>query len=155
MVEIREATIEDEGTVFDLLRQLMVSATDESPVNQQRGTNTFRRMLANEEMGTVFLAEEDGKALGLLTLSYPVAIRCGGIYSCIEEFIVIEQARGKGVGGALLEASVERATARGCHELQVNRPSELGMPVYLRHGWHDAGKCLLLSLPRRSADESG
>ena len=155
MVEVREATLEDEAVVFDLLRQLMVSATADSPVNQQRGTDTFRRMLENEEMGTVFLAEEDGTALGLLTLSYPAAIRCGGIYSCIEELIVIEQARGKGVGGALLEASIERATARGCYELQVNRPSELGLPVYLRHGWKDAGKCLLLSLPREAAADSG
>ena len=155
MVEIREATLEDEATVFDLLRQLMVSATADSAVNQQSGTDTFRRMLENQEMGTVFLAEEDGTALGLLTLSYPVAIRCGGIYSCIEELIVIEQARGKGVGGALLEAAIDRTTDRGCYELQVNRPSELGLPVYLRHGWHDAGKCLLLSLPRESGADPG
>ena len=155
MVEVREATLEDEAVVFDLLRQLMVSASEDSPVNQQRGTGTFRRILENEEMGAVFLAEEDGTALGLLTLSYPVAIRCGGIYSCIEELIVIEQARGKGVGGALLEASIERATTRGCYELQVNRPSELGLPVYLRHGWKDAGKSLLLSLPRKPARDSG
>jgi len=155
MVEIREATIEDEAVVFDLLRQLMESATGDSPVNQPRGSDTFRQVLENEDMGTVFLAEEDGRALGLLTLSYPVAIRCGGIYSCIEELIVVEQARGKGVGGALLEASIERATARGCYELQVNRPSELGMPVYLRHGWHDAGKSFLLVLPRESTPKPG
>ena len=151
MVQVREATLEDEAAVFDLLRQLMTSATAESVINQPAGSDTFRQMVNNGETGTVFLAEEGGEMLGLITLSYPTAIRCGGIYSCIEEFIVTEKARGKGVGGALLEASIARATARGCYELQVNRPSELGFPVYLRHGWKDAGKSLLLSLPRESA----
>jgi len=151
MVKIREATIEDEAQVFDLLRQLMASATAESPVNQQNGYATFHKMLDDDDAGTVFVAEEDGVMLGLVTLSYPLAIRCGGAYSSIEEFIVTEQARGKGVGGALLEAAVTQATEKGCYEMLVSRPSEVGFPVYIRHGWKDDGKALLMNLPRETA----
>ena len=150
MVEVREATIGDEAGVFDLLKQLMSGANEESPINRQSGVDTYQQMLKGET-GTVFVAIEDGSMLGLVTLSDPVAIRCGGTYSSIEEFIVSEQARGKGVGGALLEAAIARATGRGCYELLVSRPSELGYPVYLRHGWQDAGKALLMKLPRVSA----
>ncbi len=150
MVEVREATIEGEAGVFDLLKQLMSGANEESAINQQSGVDTYRQMLKGET-GTVFVAIEDGSMLGLVTLSYPVAIRCGGTYSSIEEFIVSEQARGKGVGGALLEASITRATERGCSEFLVSRPSDLGLPVYLRHGWKDAGKALHMNLPRVSA----
>jgi L-amino acid N-acyltransferase YncA len=141
MVNIREATIEDQEVVFELLRQLMTSATAESPINQPTTAETFRQVI-NEEKGTVLVAEEDGKMLGVVTLSYPVAIRCGGIYSCIEEFIVTERARGKGVGSRLLQAAIDKATEKGSYELQVNRPSELGYPVYLRQGWKDLGKHL-------------
>jgi GNAT superfamily N-acetyltransferase len=141
MVNIREAKIEDQAEVFDLLRQLMTSATLESAINQPSAIEAFRQVI-EEGKGTILVAEEDSKMLGLLTLSYPVAIRCGGIYSCIEEFIVTEQARGKGVGGKLLEAAISKATEKGSYELQVNRPSELGYPVYLRHGWKDLGKHL-------------
>ncbi len=141
MVNIREAKIEDQAEVFDLLRQLMTSATEESPINQPSAVETFRQVI-EEEKGTVLVAEEDGKMLGLITLSYPVAIRCGGIYSCIEEFIVTEQARGKGVGSRLLQAAIQKATEKGSYELQVNRPSELGYPLYMRHGWEDLGKHL-------------
>ena len=151
MVELRKATIEDETGVFNLLRQLMTSANAESPVNQKSGFGTFRKILDDDDAGTVFVAEEDGVMLGLITLSYPLAIRCGGPYASIEEFIVTEQARGKGVGGKLLEAAIARATERGCYELLVSRPSDLGYPVYLRHGWKDAGKALLMNLPRESA----
>ena len=150
MVNIREATIDDQAEVFDLLRQLMTSATAESPINQPSSIETFRQVI-EEGKGTVLVAEEDGQMLGLLTLSYPVAIRCGGIYSCIEEFIVTEQARGKGVGGKLLEAAISKATEKGSYELQVNRPSELGYPVYLRHGWKDLGKHLNYYAGRQSA----
>jgi len=141
MVNVREATIEDQEEVFELLRQLMTSATAESPINQPSAAETFRQVI-NQETGTVLVAEEDGEMLGLITLSYPVAIRCGGIYSCIEEFIVTEQARGKGVGSKLLQAAIDKATEKGSYELQVNRPSELGYPVYLRQGWKDLGKHL-------------
>jgi len=143
MVIIREATINDQAKVFDLLQQLMTSATTESPVNQPGAIETFRRVV-EEEQGTILLAEEDRQILGLVTLSYPVAIRCGGIYSCIEEFIVTEQARGKGVGSKLLKAAIRKATEKGSYELQVNHPSEIGYPVYIRQGWKDLGKHLNL-----------
>ncbi|MFQ5381647.1 MAG: GNAT family N-acetyltransferase [Dehalococcoidia bacterium] len=143
MVEVREATAADQEDVLGLLRQLMSAATEESAINQPSGIEVFRELL-DGRAGSVLVAEEDGVILGLITLSYPVAIRCGGPYSCIEEFIVSERARGKGVGGRLLEAAIAKAAERGCFELQVNRPSDLGYPVYIEHGWEDLGKHLSL-----------
>ncbi len=150
MLEIREATLDDKEQVFDLCRQLMTGATPESPVNQPSGETVFRDLIETDK-GDMFVAVEDGEMLGLVTLGYLMTIRCGGIYASIEEFIVTESARGKGVGGHLLEASITRASEVGCPELVVQRPSNLGLPVYLRHGWKDAGKNLFMTLPRESA----
>lgn len=141
--------MQDQARVFDLLRQLMSGANEESAINQPGGAETFRKVI-EDGRGTVFVAEEHGDMLGLITLSYPTAIRCGGIYGSIEEFIVTEQARGKGVGSELLEVAKRRAAEKGCYELIVNRPSELGYPLYLRHGWKDLGRHLLLHMPRES-----
>ena len=150
MVTIHRAGIEDEVGVFDLLRQLSPGDTpQERLANWQCGTATFREMVADDEKGAVLIAEEDNEIVGVITLSYPVAIRCAGIYTCIEEFIVSQRMRGRGVGGQLLEAAITEATARGCHEIQVNRPSEPGYPVYLEHGWEDLGKHLNMRLPRK------
>ncbi len=153
MVSIREATSDDKEAVFSLLRQLMSGANEDSPINADSGDETFRAVLEGDQ-GDVLLAEEDGTSLGLCTLAYPVAIRCGGCYASIEEFIVVEAARGKGVGGKLLEAAIEKAAARGCREMVVNRPSDLGLPVYLRHGWKDAGKCLLMQPVRSTINQT-
>ena len=143
MVNIREATINDQAEVFNLLRQLITSTLPESPINQPGAIETFRKIVEDEQ-GTILVAEEDGQMLGLVTLSYPVAIRCGGSYSCIEEFIVTEQARGKGVGSKLLKAAIRKAAENGSYELQVNHPSDIGYPVYIQQGWKDLGKHLNL-----------
>lgn len=144
MVQIREAKLADQDEVFGLLRKLFESADDiPHKIDQTCSIEVFQELVSGKG-GTMLLAEESGSILGLVTLSYPVAIRCGGKYSCIEEFIVSEKARGKGIGGKLLEAAIRKATEEGSFELQVNRPSDFGYPVYLRHGWADLGKHLNL-----------
>jgi len=150
MINIHRATIEDENRVISLLQQLISPSSEYSTLDRQTASATFRQIVTNEEKGTMLLAEQDGEAVGLITLSYPVALRCGGVYTCIEEFIVSEQARGKGVGGQLFEVAVAEATDKGCFELQVNNPSEMGYPLYLRHGMKDVGKHLNLKLPRQA-----
>ena len=150
MLEIRKAILEDETQVFELLKQFPSENTSGTQsFKWDRGVATFREILGDEEKGTILLAVEGQQLLGICSLSYPIAIHCAGTYSCIEEFIVSELSRGKGVGGKLLEAAISLTTERGCHEIQVNRPSEVGYPVYLRHGFLDAGKHLQLRLPRR------
>jgi GNAT superfamily N-acetyltransferase len=147
MMNVRQATVEDEAQILALFGQFSSNQGPDAWV--QSAAPTLREVVQNEELGTVLVAEEDGNLFGVITLSYPVAIRCAGIYSLIEEFIVSEGARGKGVGGQLLKAAVKEATRRNCYEIQVNRPSELGYPVYLEHGFKDMGKHLLMRLPRQ------
>lgn len=145
MVDVREATMEDREAVLNLLQQLMQNAVMAVPDNRQNTVEAYRRIV-EEDQGTILLAVEDGRYLGLVTLSYPLALRYGGVYSCIEEFIVGEQARGKGVGSMLLSAAIDKAREKGSYELQVNRPSEMGYPVYVRNGWSDLGKHLSLAI---------
>jgi len=147
MVRIRRAEEEDEEAVFELLKQFQPeNIPGTRPLSWDKRTEIFKEIVDDEEKGTILLAEDGDQVLGLCSLSYPIAIHCGGIYSCIEEFIVSAESRGRGVGGRLIEAAINRAMERGCYEIQVNRPSELGYPVYLRHGFLDAGKHLLMRL---------
>jgi GNAT superfamily N-acetyltransferase len=145
-MRIRKAAVEDETHLFDLLKQFPAQSDG---YDWEKGVGAFRRMLEDPALGSVFVAEEDGDLLGLITLSYPTAIRCAGPYACIEEFIVDQKGRGKGIGGKLIETAIEEARSRGCYELQVNRPSESGYPVYLHYGWKDLGKHLNLVFPKK------
>jgi N-acetylglutamate synthase-like GNAT family acetyltransferase len=143
MIDIREATLSDETEVFDLLKKLLLpQASDSSRIHTPASVGIFHELIADESKGTVIVAEEDGKLVGIITLSYPIAIRCAGKYTCIEEFIVSETMRGRGVGSQLLEAAMNEAKKQGCFEIQVNNPSELGYPLYIRQDIKDAGKHL-------------
>jgi GNAT superfamily N-acetyltransferase len=131
----------DEAPVIALLQKLLIRGGEvDKGWNDEAGM--FRNIVHNPELGTILVAEENGEIAGVTTLSYPTAIRCEGIYSCLEENIVDERFRGKGVGGKLLKAAIAEAAARGCKELQVNAPSEMGYPLYLRYGLKDNGKHL-------------
>jgi GNAT superfamily N-acetyltransferase len=138
-MQIRKATMEDREGVINLLRTLLIPG-GEVPEGWRDEAQIFRLLVENPELGSILIAEENGEIAGITTLSYPTALRCCGLYSCIEENIVDERYRGRGIGGALLKAAIAEATARGCDELQVNAPSEKGYPLYLRHGFKDHGK---------------
>ena len=144
-MNIRKATLEDEAQILTLLRQLLIAGGEVGgDWNDEPGT--IRKVLNNPELGSILVAEEDGEIAGLTTLSFPFAIRCKGRYSCIEENIVDSKHRGKGVGSKLLKAAIAEATAQGCDELEVNNPSEMGYPLYIRHGIKDNGKSLRIKL---------
>jgi GNAT superfamily N-acetyltransferase len=142
-MHIRKASAEDEKQIFHLLKQFPVGS---NPYRWSSGVGIFFSILEKPELGSIFVADEDSIILGLITLSFPTAIRCAGHYACIEEFIVAESGRGKGIGGKLIQKAIDEARSKGCYELQVNRPSESGYPVYIRHGWKDLGKHLNLVL---------
>jgi len=145
MINIRKATLDDETRVIELIKEF---PEGEIVIDWNKAAAAFREIIKDTDKGIVFVAEEDGTVAGVVTMSFPFATRCAGRYSCLEEVIVGEQLRGKGIGGKLLEAAIAEATEKGCYEVQVNRPSEMGYPVYLRHGFLDLGKHLNLKLPR-------
>jgi predicted N-acetyltransferase YhbS len=144
MIKIRLARLADEEAVLVLLSQF--PNKDLLNWDKEASGKAFRKIVHNSDLGTVFIAEEEGAVLGVLTLSYPTAVRCGGIYTCIEEFIVDENGRGKGIGGSLMKAALIEASSRGCFELQVNDPSPAGYPVYLKYGLKDIGKHLKIKI---------
>lgn len=142
-MKIRKAGPKDEAHVIGLINKFPAR---EIEIDMDAALQAYRKIISSPELGSVFVAEENDDILGVITLSFPFAMRCGGGYSCIEEFIVDERSRGKGVGGKLLKAGISEAVSRECHEIQVNNPSDVGFPVYLRYGWKDLGKHLKMRL---------
>ena len=147
MINIRKAILTDEDGLFGLFqqfpsRQVPGAKSYDTPAARR----LFRELVNDESNGTVFVAEDGGNLLGVVTLSYTYAIRCGGKYSSIEEFVVGSQARGKGVGSKLLKAAIDEANKQGCCEVHVASPSELGYPVYISQNIKDVGRHLALKL---------
>ncbi len=147
MIEIRRASLGDEASVLELYSRL-VSRQRKGiwAVDQDAGVAIYRQIVEDPDLGVILVAVEDSDMLGVISLSYPVAVKSGGRYARIEEYIVDDKARGKGVGTSLLDAAIKEASKAGCYDLQVNNPSDLGKPLYLRQNFVEGGDYMKLKL---------
>ena len=144
MATIRKATPADQAKTIGLLKQF--PPDPELPqVNWDDAAHAFAT-LAEGRRGCIFVAEEGGDIVGVVPLGYSYVLRFGGTYAMIEEFIVSEKMRGRGIASQLIQTAMQEARRMGCPELQVNGPSPLGRPVYLRNGFHEAGLHMKIQL---------
>jgi len=91
---------------------------------------------------TRFVAESDGQAVGMASVGEAGPGRAGSVTS----FWVHPRARGKGVGDALLLATIESARAAGYGELflWVVENNDHAQKLYQRHGFQRTGATQLV-----------
>jgi GNAT superfamily N-acetyltransferase len=93
----------------------------------------------NATPGTaVLVAETGGRVVGMCQLiMFRHLQERGGRCAEIESVHVEERYRSSGIGGALLEAAVQRAADAGCYRVQLtsNRAREAAHRFYERHGF--------------------
>jgi len=140
-ITVRAAAVGDETRCMALIETL----TGAAATRDWRATYT--RLLGGER-GAVLVAEDAGTILGVVTVSYNLAIRYGGEYCQLEELIVDRAARGKNVGGLLMEAAVNAARTRGCTEmgLYLLESTEGNRPFYAKYGFVGVGSEMRQSL---------
>lgn len=140
-VIVRSVEAKDKQACLDLISTLTGREPDE------RWGDTFDALITGER-GAILVAEEDGVALGVATVSYNLAVRYAGEYCQLEELIVSEAARGKNAGAALMEAAVANARERGCAEmgLYLVEWTEKNRPFYEKFGFEYVGSEMRQSL---------
>jgi GNAT superfamily N-acetyltransferase len=87
---------------------------------------------------TTWLAERDGRAVGLVSLfeyrRMPKPGRPASRWGYVSNMFVREEARNQGVGAALLDTAIAAADERGYARLVLS-PAERALPLYLRAGF--------------------
>ncbi|MBL6953490.1 MAG: GNAT family N-acetyltransferase [Alphaproteobacteria bacterium] len=136
-IELRNAVAEDEIRCIELLSELR-SATGSNP--RQPSQKSFQQLLTKER-GEIVLAVEGAEILGMATVSYNLAMRYGGEYCQLEELIVMPAARGKNIGGLLVQRAIDNARSRGCAEmgLYLLETTEHNRPFYAKYGFEVIG----------------
>ena len=116
------------------------------PGSRDTHANEIERFFAGQsrEPLAVILAKDDcGRPLGFAELSIrPYAEGCTTDHvAFIEGWFVVPEARGKGVGRALIEASGQWARAQGCLELASNTEAgnDASIAAHLAVGFLDEG----------------
>ena len=132
-VNIRLAKPEDQLRCSELLDVLAKATSDP---NEIFDSDTFNNLISNER-GSLVVAEEDRKILGMASISFNLALRYNGEYCQLEELVVDQDARGKNVGGLLIEETLRLAKNRGCKEfgLYLLESTKHNQPFYEKYGF--------------------
>ena len=108
--------------------------------------------LIEQSRGEILVADDGAAGLaGLATVTYNLAIRYGGEYCQLEELFVDPGARGRNLGGLLIEAVLARARTRGCAEcgLYLLPHTENNRQFYEKYGFAAVGAEMRQSLVKK------
>lgn len=113
-LKIKDASAGDERCIVELICELAETMDFPSGVTEE----SVRRFLAFPGCGVLLAFDEDG-AVGLLSYSIRPGLFHGGDSALIEELVVKREARGQGIGGALMKEFLRRVKRMGCIEVSV------------------------------------
>jgi len=143
-IKIRLAKTGDEQQCSELLDVLAEATSNQNNIFD---SNTFNQVISNER-GSLVIAEEEGQILGMASVSFNLALRYNGEYCQLEELVVHQEARGKNVGGLLIEETLRLAKNRGCKEfgLYLLESTKHNQSFYEKYGFILIGQEMRQSL---------
>ncbi len=136
MAQIATATLEDIPQLCGLLALLFNQELEFSP-ESARQVAGLRQIIERPESGRILVLREDETLLGMANLLFTVSTARGGRVAILDDFVVLPERRGGGVGSALLQAARALAEAEGCSRitLQTDASNDAAMRLYQRHGF--------------------
>ena len=128
---VRDAKTDDAEVVAELIQLLAASEDDVSPI-----TVDYVAAYLDTDGCHALLAERDGRAVGLLTYSFHLNLFHAATSGAVDMVIVRPEARGAGVGDALVAEALRRFAAAGCAEASVSTglDNEPAKALYRKHG---------------------
>lgn len=115
MIEIRPSTSQDFPHILALLRQLWPGR--ELEVEAVR--TVFLEALSSDSCLYLSACDET-RVVGFASLQILTSLRTAGRFGHLDELVVDEAFRGRGIGGRLLEALTSAARSRGCIRIEFN-----------------------------------
>lgn len=116
---VREARMSDIQALTGLLGQLYRIETRFTP-NAANQEKALRMCLDRPDYCRIIVAESGGDIAGMANLQLSVSTAEGRMSAHIDDFVIHERHRGKGVGQALFEAAREIAADADASRLTVN-----------------------------------
>ena len=143
-MNIRLAKSEDKEHCSVLLNVLSEVSPNSNDIFD---SGIFNDLISNKR-GSLLIAEEEGKVLGMVSISFNLALRYNGEYCQLEELVVHTEARGKNVGGLLVEEALKLAKNRGCKEfgLYLLESTKHNQSFYEKYGFRKIGEEMRQSL---------
>jgi|SRR3989344_3204656 len=126
---VRFAGEKDEEQILNLLDQLLAEVNLKGGFNKTTEGKAprkkiFAELLAREDV-KMFVVDEGGKLLGFCDFFIVPVVRRGYLQGHIEDLVVDESARGRGVGTLLLKKLIQFSRERGIKVIKLTSGLEL------------------------------
>ena len=134
-MRLRSAVAADMESLLDLLAVLFSIEQDFAPDREKQRCGLER--LLDTPDAHVAVAEDAGQVVGMATLQVVISTVEGGPAGLIEDVVVSESHRGRGIGRALMEHLADWAVERGLTRLQLlaDRDNGSALGFYRKLGW--------------------
>ncbi len=135
-MQILTATEADIPAMCRLLAQLFEQEA-EFVADEAAQHRVLSRIIAEPELGRIFVARRDGEILGMVNLLFSVSTALGARVAWLEDVVVDRNQRGGAIGSALLQPAVEFAKQQGCRRITLltDVDNSAGQRFYRRHGF--------------------
>jgi ribosomal protein S18 acetylase RimI-like enzyme len=132
---IRPAQQNDLNHLVSLLEKLF-SIEEDFVFNEQLQRKGLQIMLTNE-LGCILVAEAAGEVVGMCSGQLTASTAEGGPALLVEDVVVHEDFRGKGIGGRLMRWLAEWGKAKGVSRFQLlaDRNNTAALDFYTKLGW--------------------
>jgi GNAT superfamily N-acetyltransferase len=135
-VRVRPATERDLEELCELLVQLFSLESDFRP-DRERARRGLVALLARADAAVLVAEASTAQVLGMITVQSLISTAEGGAVGLVEDVVVHEGCRGRGVGALLVDAAQRWARRRGHLRLQLladldNAPARR---FYAAMGW--------------------
>lgn len=113
--------------------------------SEQKQGRAFRELLADENIGVVFLIRVEEDAVGYAVVTRGWSIEHGGLVALVDELFIAEEFRNKGVGGRALRLLRQYAKKTGIHRLflEVESYNPRAKALYAKVGFKDTKRTLM------------
>ncbi|MEJ2694083.1 MAG: GNAT family N-acetyltransferase [Candidatus Thiodiazotropha sp.] len=135
MLKPRAAEPADIESLLDLLEALFTIEQDFAP-DRKRQRRGLEKLLAAKG-AYVVVAEYEGEVVGMATIQTLISTAEGGPAGVIEDLVVSESHRGRGIGQAIMNHLLSWAEHKGLSRLQLlaDRDNRPALKFYRKQGW--------------------
>ena len=132
----------DQDGVVALVRALG-AGEQEADERAEGGAEAFP-LVINAPDHALFVVEDDGLVVGLVSVGSVLSFALGATYAEVELLLLQPAYRRQGLGGRLIETAVAWARDRGCKELRVEPSGPQALIYYQRMGCRELAKRLVV-----------